>query len=134
MTIQRMLMPLFALVLMLATPQQLLADQTPPIEPLKGAWTAVSFNGEPPEGGMKMTMTFLTDKVVGIEVKVEDKQERVEVEYTATADGKITFYYDKEKDPEGTKAAWKILDDKSLQITNDGGDVIIFKPKPKEKG
>jgi len=86
-----------------------------------------------------MTMTFLDAKFIGMEIIVkskkpdeDDKVERTEVEYVATPDGSLTFYYDKKTKPEGDKAKWQVKGDK-LTITNEKNEVLVFKKKPAEE-
>lgn len=114
---------LFVLALLLGP---ITAQADKPLEPLKGKWVAQTFNGKPPPNGMTLTMTFLDDKVVGIEVIAGDEVERTEVKYKATAEGSLILYYDEENDPEGTKATWEVKADKKLYINNDDGDKLIF--------
>lgn len=117
-----------------------MAQNEKPLEPLAGAWVAESFNGKAPPKGMTMTMVFLDAKYIGMEITIKaknpdekDKVERTEVEYEATADGGLILYYDKEAKPEGDKAKWEVKADKKLYITNETGEVLVFRKKPVDK-
>ena len=132
----RTLLPLLLTALLLAPAAHVESD--PPLDALAGAWLAETFNGQAPPAGMTMTMSFINADFIVMEIVFrrapgEDaKVERTEVEYTATADGALTLYYDKETKPEGDKATWKVEGDK-LTITNDKNEVLVFKKKPAEK-
>lgn len=110
-----------AIALLLAPAAAQAAEALPQ---LKGAWVAESYNGEAPDEDMKITMTFVDDKTLRMEITAGGETDKEEVKYTATADGKMTIY--PEESPEGENAKWKVGDDKKLHITTDEGEVLIF--------
>lgn len=114
------------LVAWLFAPVAVQAEPGDAIDPLKGAWVAETFNSKPPPNGMKMTMTFITDALIDMEIIVGDEKEKKSVQYTATQDGKITFFYNREAEPEGSKATWEIKADKKLYITNEQNEILVF--------
>ncbi|MFN3166684.1 MAG: hypothetical protein ACE37H_06425 [Phycisphaeraceae bacterium] len=97
------------------------------IEPLRGAWTAESFNGEAPPEGMKMVLTFVNDSTMRMEMTFAGETHKEEVKYTATKDGKITVFAEPDTKPEGEEAKWEIKADKKLYITSAEGEVMILK-------
>lgn len=122
---------LVVLLAVLVGPALSRAETAEPIAPLKGTWACETINGTPPQGGMQMTMTFLTDKLLRVEVTVGKEKEDKGVQYKATDNGKragdLTFFYDPQGNPEGSPAKWEVKADKKLYITNEGGDVLCFK-------
>lgn len=93
---------------------------------LKGTWVAESMDGKPPPAGAKMVMKFMDDQKLRFEVTYEGETELETLKYKATKDGKMTIYFDPEKNPKGDKATWKIVD-KKLHLTSDVGETLILK-------
>lgn len=117
--------PLLMLVLViLLGPATVLAGEALP--QLKGAWDAESLNDKPPEPGVTMTMTFVDDDTIAMEVTFEGETQKEEIRYTATEDGKMTIYPEPDTNPKGEKATWKIVD-KKLHLTTAENEVLIFK-------
>lgn len=82
---------------------------------LIGAWNVESFDGQPPDPSVKMTVTFVDEDTMtrGVVLNGEDLGTE-EIRYEATDDGSITLYSDDE--PDGVTLSWEIDDAGKLRL------------------
>lgn len=82
---------------------------------LIGAWNVESFDGQPPDPTVKMTVTFVDEDTMtrGVVLNGEDLGTE-EIRYEATDDGTLTLYSDDE--PDGVTLRWEIDDAGKLHL------------------
>lgn len=97
---------------------------------LAGTWVAETINGKAPKAPAKLIMTFIDDARLASEVtQPNGKTTKVEIKYTATADGTIIMYPNPEKNPEGEKGTWEIKDGKLHIASGDDAKMVLVKQK-----
>lgn len=93
---------------------------------IKGKWVVETMNGQAPPTTAKMTMNFIDATTLRIEATHNGETQLETLKYQATADGKLTIYFDAEKNPEGDKATWSIKD-KKLNLKTEDGETLVLK-------
>lgn len=97
---------------------------------LAGTWVAESINGKAPKAPAKLVMTFIDDARLASEVtQPNGKTTKVEIKYSATADGTIIMCPNPEKNPDGEKGTWEIKDGKLTIASADDSTMVLVKQK-----
>ena len=97
---------------------------------LKGTWVAETINGKEPNAPAKLVMTFIDDSRLASEVtNAGGKTTKVEIKYSATADGTIIMIPEPDKNPEGEKGTWEIKDGKLHIASADDAKMVLVRQK-----
>lgn len=97
---------------------------------LAGTWVAESINGKAPKAPAKLVMTFIDDSRLSSEVtNAGGKTTKVEIKYSAKADGTIIMVPDPDKNPDGEKGTWEIKDGKLHIKAAEDAKMVLVKQK-----
>ena len=97
---------------------------------LKGTWVAETINGKEPKAPAKLVMTFIDDSRLASEItNSKGKTQKVEIKYSATADGVIIMIPDPEENPEGEKGSWEVKDGKLTISSADDSKMVLVRKK-----
>ena len=112
----------------LLMPPAVQADEALP--QLKGTWVAETINGKEPKAPAKLVMTFIDDSRLASEVTARNgKTTKVEIKYSATADGVIIMIPEPDKNPDGEKGTWEIKDGKLHIASSDDAEMVLVRSK-----
>ncbi|MFK7789341.1 MAG: hypothetical protein AB8C95_07630 [Phycisphaeraceae bacterium] len=113
-------------IAMLLTPAFVHADEALP--QLRGTWVAETINGKAPKAPAKLVMTFVDSDTLSSEVTGPNgKTTKVEIKYSATADGTIIMIPQPKENPEGEKGAWEIKAGKLHIESADDAKMVLVK-------
>lgn len=97
---------------------------------LAGTWLAETINETQPKAPAKLVMTFIDDERLASEITGPDGETtKVEIKYTATADGTIIMYPEPDENPDGEKGTWEIKDGKLHIASTDDASMVLVKQK-----
>jgi hypothetical protein len=125
---KRTLTPALLAIAFLLMPTAVHAGEALP--ELKGTWVAETLNGKAPKAPAKLVVTFIDDTRLASEAtNASGKTTKVEIKYTATADGTIIMIPEPDENPDGEKGTWEIKDGKLHIASGEDTKMVLVKQK-----